>query len=272
MADWSPAAYLRYTDKRSRPFAELLARIPGEPATVVDLGCGPGHLTALLRARWPDADVLGVDDSPAMIERATADNHDPRARYKLADLRDHAADRTSTARADLVVSNAALQWVPGHRDLLRPLAATATQTFALQVPGNHDAPSHALLREVAAREPYAAVVGPVPRRATADPAEYLDLLAAPGWTVDAWETTYTHVLAGPDPVLRWISATGAQPTLQALAAHDHTHGTALQAAFADEYGAALRDAYPERAYGTPLEFRRVFAVATRVPRHTAARA
>lgn len=272
MVDWSPTAYLQYTGERSRPFAELLARVPGTPGTIVDLGCGPGHLTAMLRSRWPAADVVGLDSSPAMIDRARTDGAGPRTRYELADLRNYAAGRGNVTGADLVISNATLQWVPGHRDLLRPLAATATQTFALQVPGNHDAPSHALLREVAAREPYAAVVGPVPRRATADPAEYLDLLAAPGWTVDAWETTYTHVLAGPDPVLRWISATGAQPTLQALAAHDHTHGTALQAAFADEYGAALRDAYPERAYGTPLEFRRVFAVATRVPRHTAARA
>lgn len=263
MTDWSPTAYLQYTDERSRPFAELLARVPDEPATVIDLGCGPGHLTALLRARWPRADILGLDASPAMIERATADDPDPRTRYELADLRDLAHGRASVTGADLVISNAALQWVPGHRELLAPLAATAAQTFAFQVPGNHDAPSHTLLREVAARAPYAAVVGPVTRRATADPAEYLDLLATPGWAVDAWETTYTHVLDGPDPVLRWISATGAQPTLQALAAHDAAHGTALRAHFEAEYGAALRDAYPERAYGTPLEFRRVFVVATR---------
>ncbi|WP_407320841.1 methyltransferase domain-containing protein [Isoptericola halotolerans] len=214
-------------------------------------------------SRWPHADVVGIDASPAMIERAAADNTDPRARYQRADLRDYAAGHISPTGADLVISNAALRWVPGHRELLAALAATAAQVFAFQVPGNHDAPSHRLLREVAARSPYAAVVGPVPRRATADPAEYLDLLAAPGWTVDAWETTCTHVLDGPDPVLRWISATGAQPTLQALTAHDDAHGTTLRVAFEAEYGAALRGAYPPRAFGTPLEFRRVFAVATR---------
>jgi trans-aconitate 2-methyltransferase len=242
MADWNPGAYLQYTDERSRPFTELVARVPGTPSTVVDLGCGPGHLTPVLRARWPEAQVTGVDASPAMIERARA--ADPATEYVLADL---------------VISNAALQWVPGHRDLLTALADRAAQTFAFQVPGNHDAPSHLLLREVAGREPYADVVGPVERRATADPAEYLDRLARPGWTVDAWETTYTHVLHGPDPVLRWISATGAQPTLQALEAKD----PALRARFEEEFGAALRAAYPERAYGTALEFRRVFAVASR---------
>lgn len=251
MADWSPSAYLQYTDERSRPFTELVARVPGAPASIVDLGCGPGHLTAVLRARWPDAHVTGVDASPAMIERARA--ADPDTEYVLADL------STDDHTADLVVSNAALQWVPGHSDLLPALADRAARTFAFQVPGNHDAPSHRLLREVAAREPYADVVGPVERRTTADPAEYLDLLARPGWTVDAWETTYTHLLHGPDPVLRWISATGAQPTLQALEAKD----PALRARFEEEFGAALREAYPERSYGTPLAFRRVFVVAAR---------
>lgn len=264
MADWSPTAYLRYTDERSRPFAELLARVPAAPATVLDLGCGPGHLTALLRDRWPGADVVGLDASPAMVERARS--ADPGGRYVLGDVRDVAEGRAPSgapARADLVISNATFQWVPGHRDLLPALADLAGTTFAFSVPGNHDAPSHRLLREVAAREPYAAAVGPVERRAVGDPGEYLDLLARPGWQVDAWETTYTHVLDGDDPVLRWISATGAQPVLHALDAHDATHGTDLRARFDAEYGAALRDAYPRRSYGTPLAFRRVFAVATR---------
>src|SRR5690606_12574877 len=248
MADWNPGAYLQYTDERSRSFSELVARVPGTPATVVDLGCGPGHLTGVLRARWPQARVTGVDSSPAMIERARA--ADPATEYVLADL---ATDRHT---ADLVISNAALQWVPGHRDLLPTLADRAARTLAFQVPGNHDAPSHLLLREVAARAPYADVVGPVERRATADPEEYLQILARPGWTVDASETTCTHVVQGPDPVLRWTSATGAQPVLHALEAAD----PALRARFEAEYGAALREADPERPYGTPLAFRRVFAV------------
>ncbi|PZR55472.1 trans-aconitate methyltransferase [Xylanimonas oleitrophica] len=259
MPDWSPTAYLQFTDERSRPFHDLLSRVRTEPATIVDLGCGPGHLTTVLRTRWPAATVVGLDSSPAMIERARAHEPQDGVRYELADLRDVAHRRGPVTGADLVVSNAALQWAPDHRELLAPLAATAAQTFAFQVPGNHDAPSHLLLREVAARSPYTDVVGPVPRRATADPAEYLDLLAAPGWQVDAWETTYTHVLHGPDPVLRWISATGAQPVLHALQAHD----PALRARFEAEYGAALREAYPEHPWGTPLQFRRVFVVATR---------
>lgn len=263
MPDWSPSDYLRYADERSRPFAELVGRVPGSPRTVLDLGCGPGHLTALLRARWPEADVVGLDASPAMIEAART--ADPDGRYVLADLRDVAAGSVPAGvpdRPDLVISNATLQWVPDHRALLPALAGLARETFAFSVPGNQDAPSHRLLREVAARAPYADVVGPVERRAVADPAEYLEVLAGPGRAVDAWETTYTHVLQGEDPVLRWISATGAQPVLHALDAHDAEHGSRLRDRFTAEYGAALRAAYPPRPYGTPLAFRRVFAVVT----------
>ncbi|MBL0886798.1 methyltransferase domain-containing protein [Myceligenerans indicum] len=265
MADWSPARYLQFSDERSRSFrdlvtrlAELLAARDVTPSDVVDLGCGPGHLTEVLRSHWPDTTVTGIDSSPAMIERAR--EHDRRTTYVEGDIADFAAGRLDVTGADVVVSNAALQWVPEHRDLLPLLRDRARQALAFQVPGNHDAPSHLLLREVAAREPYASALGaPVTRRATDDPVGYADLLAAPGWAVDVWETTYTHVLAGPDPVLRWISATGAQPTLHALEEAD----PALRARFEKDYGAALREAYPERPYGTPLAFRRVFAIASR---------
>ncbi|WP_402468086.1 methyltransferase domain-containing protein [Isoptericola aurantiacus] len=268
MADWSPTEYLRFTAERSRPFADLLALVRREPATVLDLGCGPGHLTEHLRRRWPRAAVVGLDSSPAMLDRARA--ADPAGRYVLGDVRDVAAGdpvEAAPARPDLIISNATFQWVAGHRALLPDLARRTRQTFAFSVPGNHDAPSHRLLREVAARAPYAAVVGPVARRAVGDPADYLDDLAAPGWEVDAWETTYMHVLSDTDdgrhPVLRWISATGAQPVLHALDAHDAAHGTAVRAQFDAEYGAALREAYPTASFGTPLPFRRVFVVATR---------
>ncbi|GAB3169735.1 trans-aconitate 2-methyltransferase [Myceligenerans halotolerans] len=265
MADWSPTRYLQFTDERSRSFRDLVARVAellaardATPSDIVDLGCGPGHLAGVLRSRWPDATVTGIDSSPAMIERAR--ELDPGTAYLEGDIGDYAAGRVAVTGADVVVSNAALQWVPEHRALLPALRDTARQVFAFQVPGNHDAPSHLLLREVAAREPYASALGaPVPRRATEDPVGYLGLLAVPGWTVDAWETTYTHVLQGPDPVLRWISATGAQPTLHALQDAD----PALRERFEKDYGAALREAYPERPYETPLEFRRVFVVASR---------
>jgi len=258
-SDWDPAHYLRFGDERSRPFVDLLARVPGTPRTVLDLGVGPGHLVAAIHARWPDAVVTGVDSSPAMVERARAE-HGDEAEFVLADLREHVPG----AVPDLVVSNAALQWVPGHLDVLarwRDLLAAGAgatpsgRTIAVQVPANQDAPSHTLLDELASAEPYARWTAGTARVHVHRAEEYLEVLAQPGWTVDAWETTYLHVLQGPDPVFRWISSTGARPVLAALPDD-------VRPAFEEEYRARLREAYPERRYGTVLPFRRSFVVAT----------
>lgn len=254
MPSWDPSTYLGFADERSRPFADLLARVATEPATVVDLGCGPGHLSALLRARWPTAAIEGVDASEPMIERARADNTDAGVRYRRADVRGWRAD----GPVDLLVSNATFQWVPGHLDLLTGLADQVEPggTFAFSVPGNFDAPVHVLLRELAAREPYSVHTAGVEQPHAHDATTYLALLARPGWRADAWETTYLHVLSGPDPVLRWVSGTGARPVLQALP-------DPLRARFEAEYAVALRAAYREQPHGTVMPFRRVFCVAQR---------
>jgi trans-aconitate 2-methyltransferase len=254
VASWDPSTYLGFADERSRPFADLLARVAIEPSTITDLGCGPGHLSAVLRARWPGAGIEGIDSSAPMIERATADNTDPQVSYRRVDLRDWRPDEP----VDLLVSNATFQWVPDHLDLLRDLAGQVAPggALAFSVPGNFDAPSHVLLRDLAAREPYAPYTAQVEQPDAHDAGTYLALLARPGWRVDAWETTYLHLLAGPDPVLRWISSTGARPVLQALP-------DPLRARFETEYGARLRAAYPAQPYGTVLPFRRVFCVAHR---------
>lgn len=253
-ARWNPSSYLQFTDERTRPFADLLNRVDGEPARIVDLGCGPGHLTPLLQARWPQASVTGVDASPEMVQQARASRPAGDVTYVEADLRSWRPSEP----VDLLVSAATLQWVPGHLELVPELADVVAPegTFAFTVPGNFDAPSHVLLRDLAARDPYAAHTSAVEQPAAHPASAYLSSLSMPGWTVDAWETTYLHVLSGPDPVLRWISGTGARPILQALPDD-------LRERFESEYAAALRLAYPAASYGTVLPFRRVFIVARR---------
>lgn len=252
---WDPAAYLRYDTERSRPFLDLIARVrPAKADRIVDLGCGPGHLSAVLRERWPHAHIRALDSSLQMIERARAEDPDPRTTYECADLRDWRPEEP----VDVVVSNAVLQWVPGHLDLLPRLADAVAPggALAIGVPSNFDAPSHVILRELSERAPYAEHV-PADQHPTASGArDFLDVLARPGWQVDAWETTYLHVLSGPDPVFEWIRSTGARPVLQSLPA-------GLVARFIDEYKVRLREAYPEHAYGTVLPFRRTFVVAHR---------
>ncbi|MCF6376382.1 trans-aconitate 2-methyltransferase [Nocardioides KLBMP 9356] len=254
---WDPDRYLSYADERGRPFVDLLARVPAEnPATVVDLGCGPGNLTALLAARWPQAKVAGVDSSPEMV--AAAEGIDG-IEWEVGDLREWARPDPLALRApvDVLVSNATLQWVPDHLDLLPGLVDRVAPGgwFAFQVPGNFDEPSHTTRSELAAREPYAAHTRGVSVPASHDPAVYSRVLLDLGCEVDAWETTYLHVLTGSDPVFDWVSGTGARPTLQALPDD-------LRPLFEEEFRALLREAYPEDADGRViLPFRRIFVVA-----------
>lgn len=251
---WDPERYLTYADERGRPFVELLARVGASaPTTVVDLGCGPGNLTTLLRDRWPDADVVGLDSSPEMIARAH--EADPAITFEVADLRAWAVE-AAAGSVDVLVSNATLQWVPGHLDLLPALVerVRAGGWFAFQVPGNFDEPSHTIRRDLAAEAPYVDHTRGVAVPSSHDPTDYLEALGACGCWVDVWETTYLHVLTGDDPVFTWVSGTGARPTLQALPGD-------LRAAFEDEYRRRLRAAYPVRRGRVVLPFRRIFAVA-----------
>lgn len=261
---WDPQRYAAFADERSRPFADLLARVGAqEPAVVVDLGCGNGPLTLSLARRWPRARVVGVDHSPEMLRAARELDADGRVEWVEQDVA--AWDPQSLGAApDVIVTNATLQWVPGHRELLgRSAAALAPDGWlAMQVPGNLEAPSHALMREVARRHPAADMLVPALRRlAVASPAEYVEWLGGSGLEVDVWETTYQHVLdpegAQANPVLEWVSGTGLRPVLQALTDPEE------RAAFLEEYDAALRAAYPRTGVGVVFPFRRIFAVGHR---------
>ena len=276
---WDPERYLAYADERGRPFVDLISRIDvplgdrggrsgdrHEIRTVVDLGCGPGNLTALLAERWPDAAVTGVDSSAEMI--AAARDRIGGVRFEVGDLRDWGlhtpspsgpgCSTTEAGGVDVLVSNATLQWLPDHLELLPRLVAQVRPGgwLAFQVPGNFDEPSHTIRTELAAEHPYADHAADVAVPSSYDPMTYLRALQRLGCEVDAWETTYLHVLHGEDPVFTWVSGTGARPTLQAL--HDD-----LRPGFEQEFKRRLRDAYPDDGHGAVLPFRRIFVVARR---------
>jgi trans-aconitate 2-methyltransferase len=248
---WDPEQYGRFADHRARPFFDLVTQVRAQsPAAVVDLGCGPGELTVSLAQRWPQARVRGIDSSPQMIERAPSEAG---VEFVLGDAHDF--DATGT---DVLISNAMLQWVPNH---VRLLSAWAQQLnpggwLAFQVPANFDAPSHRLMRELAASPAWRELLQGVLQRpdTVAEPGAYLDLLVAHGLHVDVWQTEYLHVLEGEDPVLEWVRGTGLRPVLAALDEAD-------AAEFSRQYGERLRIAYPARAYGTVLPFKRTFVVA-----------
>ncbi|WP_019871609.1 trans-aconitate 2-methyltransferase [Salinispora oceanensis] len=259
---WDPTTYLRYGDERARPFHDLLARVPTtQPRAVVDLGCGPGTQTTILAERWPGSRVTGIDAAPEMIDRAAT--LDSPVEFAVADVRHWRPSRDQ----DVVISNSLLQWVPEHRDLLtrwaRELPSGAV--LAVQVPGNFDAPSHQALRTVANGSAWRTVLGPLLRDAPVDDSVgYARLLAAEGCAVDAWETSYVHLLAAPadadHPVLSWMEGTALRPVRAAL---DPTRW----ADFRRELSVRLVEAYPVQQGQVYFPFRRVFFVA-----RTAARA
>jgi trans-aconitate 2-methyltransferase len=260
---WDPAQYLSFSDERSRPFFDLVGRIGATaPSYVVDLGCGPGQLTATMADRWPGAIVDGIDSSPEMISAAeqmlAADpalGPGGRLSFRVGNLIDWQPDRP----VDVIVSNAVLQWVPGHLGLLPAWtsALAAGGWLAFQLPGNFDQPSHAILRELAESPKWRGKLpGAQLNRQAGEPSVYLDVLARLGMQVDAWETTYLHVLTGSDPVTEWYKGSGLRPVLSLLGAAD-------AAAFVAEYGERVRVAYPATSYGTVLPFRRVFVVASK---------
>lgn len=253
---WDPAKYVEFGNHRDRPYFDLTARVHTDrPRHVVDLGCGPGNLTATLAERWPGAEVLGIDSSAEMLHKAA--EHSARASnlsFAQADI----AEWMPSGRTDVVVSNAALQWVPGHPALLAGWleALRPGAWFALQVPGNFSSPSHVLMRQLAESERWKEALGGVLRHddAVAEPAQYLNIMLDAGCDADAWETTYQQVLQGQDPVLEWVRGAGLRPVLEALPA-------AEAAEFEAEYSALLSGAYPATSHGTVFPFRRIFAVA-----------
>jgi trans-aconitate 2-methyltransferase len=262
---WDPAQYERFAAERARPFHDLVAQIPTPaPAQVVDLGCGPGIVTATLADRWPDARVVGIDSSPEMVTAARALSRPGRLDFEAADIADW---RPVPGSVDVIVSNAALQWVAGHAALLPVWAAALSPggTLAIQVPVSRDIAAMEAVRAVAAAPRWAdrlaavaAGVGPRSVSPVLSGEAYLDVLARVGLAVNAWETTYLHVLHGDDPVLEWFAGTGLRPYLTALAGDP-----AAAADFRTEVAERLRERYPARPYGTVLPFPRLFVVGTR---------
>ena len=257
---WDPEQYRAFADERNRPFFELVAQVHASaPARVADLGCGNGELTLTLARRWPAANIEAIDSSPEMIAAARPGDVADRVRFAVGDVAEWKPD----GAMDVIVSNAVLQWVPGHRDLLVRWAGALAPGgwLAFQVPGNFGLPSHVILREVCESARWRDRLGGVPLAdPVGDPVDYLDLLSAAGCRVNAWETTYAQILEGANPVLEWVKGTALRPVLTVLGT-----GSPDAAEFLGEYGERLREAYPARPYGTVFPFRRIFAVARREP-------
>jgi trans-aconitate 2-methyltransferase len=250
---WTPDVYLAFADHRGRPFFDLLARVGAEaPRRVVDLGCGPGNLTMTLRQRWPGAAIEAWDSSPEMVQAARERGLD----VTFGDV----VEWVPRPDTDVVVSNAVLQWVPGHVGLLARWASELARGswIAMQVPGNFDAPSHQAVRELARRPEFSDALRDIKFRdgpVVETPVRYAEVLSDAGCVVDAWESTYVHELTGRTPVLDWIAGTALTEVESRLSADAWQE-------YRRQIVPLLAEVYPARADGrTFFPFRRVFVVA-----------
>jgi trans-aconitate 2-methyltransferase len=252
--DWSPGAYLRYEDERTRAARDLLSAVPlSHPAVVVDMGCGPGNSAEILQDRFPRAAITGLDSSPAML--AEARRRLPRVRFDAAD----AETWTPGADVELVFANAVYHWVAAHlQQLPKVLAAMPPGgVLAVQMPDNVAEPTHALMAETARAGPWAERLAGGSRAPLAPPRDYYDALSPCAARVDIWRTTYQHALADAEAIVRFVESTALRPFLGPLSA-------AEQEAFLADYRRRVAAAYPPMANGkVMLAYPRLFIVAVR---------
>jgi trans-aconitate 2-methyltransferase len=252
---WNPQQYLKFSGHRLRPAVDLLMRIPELAVrSVADLGAGAGNVTKLIKERWQDATVVGVESSAKMV--AAAKMTAPEIEWLHQDL----GLWRPPHKYDVIYSNAALHWLPEHARLFPSLMEYVEPggILAAQMPRNFEAPSHLLIAETALNGPWRAqvehLVLPPP---VGEPEFYHDILSPLSGEVDIWETEYLQVLEGDNPVKEWTKGTWLTRYLDVLQSED-------KAAFEAAYGERVAKAYPRNSRGQTLfPFRRLFIVAQR---------
>ncbi len=252
---WDPSQYLRFGDERLRPALDLLSRVQlTAPTIIYDLGCGAGTSTVVLKERWPEAEVTGIDSSASMLDRARA--LDVEITWREDDLTTWEPD----APCDLLFSNAVFHWLDDHEALFQRLVSGLGPggVLAVQMPGNYSAPTHTAIAETVQEGPWRECLEPHLREwPVHDLSGYYDLLTSHTTSVDLWETTYAHVLEGDHPVVEWLKGSALRPLLDLL-------DEAEEQAFLKAYGARAGQAYPRRQDGkTVMPFKRLFFVAVR---------
>jgi trans-aconitate 2-methyltransferase len=252
--DWAPSVYLKFEGERTRAARDLLVGASLEIAErIVDVGCGPGNSTELLASRYPQANILGIDNSPAML--AAASQRLPRLRFETAD----ANTWIPAPDVDMVFANATYQWVPDHlRQLPRVLAALRPgAVLAVQMPDNVAEPTHRLMKEVAEAGPWAARLAGAPRAQLPSAVSYYESFKPAAARIDIWRTTYHHVLPDAAAIVEFVSATGLRPFLDPLSETE-------RAEYLAAYKAKIAAAYPPMSDGkVMLAFPRLFIVARR---------
>jgi trans-aconitate 2-methyltransferase len=252
---WDPIQYERFRRERAQPFFDLLRRLPEIPVQrAADLGCGTGDLTRLLLERWPTAQVWGVDNSAEMLSRAGS-GVASRLTWVQADLRDWRAP----APLDVIMSNAALHWVPGHAQLLAHLTSQLSPggILAVQLPHNRAEPAYRLVAESIKRPCWAGRFPSDILQITVESAAwYIRKLQGLGFHAEVWETIYYHQLPDAAAIVEWLKGTAMRPLLSMLSQDE-------AAVLLQELHSGIARIYPTDTSGVIFPFRRLFFIASR---------
>lgn len=250
--DWRPDQYLAFDRERTQASIDLVSRIAlDNPKRIIDIGCGPGNSSAVLKRRWPDSHVCGIDSSPAMIEAAKKQY--PDQQWVVADAAEFVADETY----DIVFSNATIQWIPDHSKLMRKFAAMTNQggCIAIQMPLYHEMPVAKLIDDTFHRLVPDSRFRFEERFTFHDAAFYYDALAPLVSQVSIWVTVYHHVMDSHDAIFAMMETTGLRPYYEALGSGE------LRERFIQEVKKGLGGTYPPAKDGKVLyPFRRLFIV------------
>lgn len=254
MSDWNPSSYLKFRNERTQPSIDLVSRIEMvNPSSIIDIGCGPGNSTQVLFERWPNADVIGLDNSQEMIIKAKSDY--PYRKWVLAD----AAHYDPRETFDIVFSNATLQWIQNHEKLIPRLYSFLKDrgALAVQVPANNESPLHKSLLAMSKDARWSKFTGDCDRLLNYQSAShYYDILVSLSSKIGLWETTYYHILSNHQALIEWYRSTGMRPFLERLP-DDH-----CRRQFENEVLNGCRESYKVQKDGKILyPFKRIFFIA-----------
>lgn len=253
MADWNSEQYLKFKAQRTQPAIDLAARLEGAPREIIDLGCGPGNSTRVLKNRFPNAHIIGADSSENMIAKAREDN--PDLEFMLLDLNDDLSAHYDGY--DVVFSNACFQWLPDHRELLPRVFGLLKQggALAVQIPMNFDEPIHKIIGDISESEKWSEKFPEKRIFGTLSQSEYFDILSELTDDFEIWQTTYCHRMPSIESIIEWYRSTGLRTYLAALSDEDG-------AEFIADITAELEREYPKQKNGEAIfRFPRFFFIA-----------
>lgn len=251
---WDPGTYGSFAAERGAAAGDLTARVDLDaPRRALDLGCGSGAAVRALRERWPSISIVAVDNSKEMLAAGRRDC--PDVDFVHASIEAFEPGEPF----DLVVSNAALQWVPHHARLLPRLLSFVKPggALAFQMPHVLASPLHAAAARLLGSPRFGSQARPgLPMHEPVH--EYRRILEPHASRIHVWETEYRRLLRDAASVLDWFRGAGLRPYFERL-----TDG-ASRRAFEESLRLEIERIYPRDPRGrVPFPFRRFFVVAYR---------